>query len=196
MSEMPDDTPRTVTRLLREWSAGDEAALESLMPLVYRELRRLAAASWRRERVGHTLQPTAIVHEAFLRLVAQQGVAWEGRTQFLAIAAQMMRRVLTDHARRKGAAKRGGAELVRVELDDEVGRLEARQLDLVALDEALAKLESLDSRQARVVELRYFAGLTIAETAEALELSPATVKREWETAKAWLVREMDFGAEA
>lgn len=192
---MSDDAPRTVTRLLEQWSAGDDAALESLMPLVYRELRYLAAASWRREKVGHTLQPTAVVHEAFLRLVGQKGAAWEGRRQFLAVAAQMMRRVLTDHARRKSAEKRGGAELVRVELDDEVGRVEARQLDLVALDEALAGLETLDPRQAKLVELRYFAGLTIAETAEAMELSPATVKREWDTAKAWLLREMQRGAE-
>lgn len=186
---MPPDQARTVTRLLQLWSAGDEAALESLLPLVYQELRRLAAASWRRERAGHTLQPTAIVHEAFLRLVEQHDVAWQSRTQFMAIAARMMRRVLTDHARRKGAAKRG-AELVQVELDDAVGRIEARHLDLVALDQALERLEALDPRQATVVGLRFFGGLTIAETAAALELSPATVKREWETAKAWLAREL------
>lgn len=190
---MAEDAPRTVTRLLQRWNAGDQAALDSLMPLVYRELRYLAAASWRREKRGHTLQPTAVVHEAFLRLMGQQGVSWESRTQFLAIAAQMMRRVLTDHARRKGAVKRGGAEQIRVELDDEVGRLEARELDLVALDEALGGLEALDPRQARVVELRFFAGLTLAETAEAVGISTATVKREWETAKAWLAREMRRG---
>lgn len=191
---MAEDAPRTVTRLLQRWNAGDQAALDSLMPLVYRELRYLAAASWRSEKRGHTLQPTAVVHEAFLRLMGQQGVSWESRTQFLAIAAQMMRRVLTDHARRKGAAKRGGAEQIRVELDDEVGRLEARELDLVALDEALAGLEALDPRQARIVELRFFAGLTLAETAEAVGISTATVKREWETAKAWLAREMRRGS--
>lgn len=183
------DAPRTVTRLLQEWNAGDEAALSQLMSLVYSELRSLATAYWRRERTGHTLQPTAVVHEAFLRLVGQQGVDWQSRTQFVAIAARMMRRVLTDHARRKRADKRGSAP-VRVELDEELDLPPARGLDLLVLDDALAALEALDERQARVVELRFFAGLTIAETAEALDLSPATVKREWETAKAWLYREM------
>lgn len=185
----PTDDPRTVTRLLQQWSEGDEAALEDLLPRVYAELRKLAAASWRRERSGHTLQPTAVVHEAFLRLVDQRDAHWQSRTQFMAIAARMMRRVLTDHARRKQSVKRG-AEQVRVELDEEIGRIEARNLDLVALDEALGRLEALDPRQATVVGLRFFSGLTISETAAALELSPATVKREWETAKAWLAREL------
>jgi RNA polymerase sigma factor (TIGR02999 family) len=178
-----------VTRLLQEWHAGDEAALAELMPLVYAELRSLAAAYWRREKAQHTLQPTAVVHEAFLRLVRQQDVDWESRTQFVAIAATMMRRVLTDHARRRRAGKRGAAPL-RVELGEELARLPARQLDLLALDDALAGLEALDARQARVVELRFLAGLTIEETAAVLDLSAATVKREWETAKAWLYRAM------
>jgi len=178
-----------VTRLLRRSSDGDDQALRALLPLVYRELRFMAAASWRREPIGHTLQPTAVVHEAFLRLVDQQEVHWQSRSQFMAIAARMMRRVLTDHARRRKAIKRG-AEHVRVELDDRLGQVKAQDLDLVALDQALDRLEELDPRQADVVGLRFFAGLTIAETATALELSPATVKREWETAKAWLAREL------
>jgi RNA polymerase sigma factor (TIGR02999 family) len=180
-----------VTRLLQRWTAGEDAALDRLMPLVYASLKSLAAGYLRREKAGHTLQPTAVVNEAFLRLVGQQRVPWESRTQFLAIAAKMMRRVLTDHARRKRADKRGG-DAVRLELDEELD-LPPEQPDRVALDDALAALEALDRRQAEVVELRFFAGLTIAETAAALDLSPATVKREWQTAKAWLYREMRRG---
>ncbi len=186
---MSPDTPQTVTLLLQQWSAGDPEALDRLLPLVYASLKSLAAAYWRRERAGHTLQPTAVVHEAFLRLVGQQRVPWASRTQFLAIAARMMRRVLTDHARRRGADKRGAAP-VRLELDEALDLADERSLDLVALADALTGLEALDPRQAEVVELRFFAGLTIEETAQALSLSPATVKREWQTAQAWLYREM------
>lgn len=199
---MPDDdTPRTVTLLLQRWTEGDEAALDRLMPMVYASLKSLASGYLRREGSGHTLQPTAVVHEAFLRLLGQQRVPWQSRTQFLAIAAKMMRRVLIDHARRKHADKRGGGA-VRLELDEQVEAEQAKGMgpsglgaasqhpDLLALDRALTALEALDRRQAQVVELRFFGGLTIEETAGALELSPATVKREWQTAKAWLYREM------
>lgn len=190
----PPDTAKTVTVLLQQWTGGDAAALDRLMPLVYSSLKSLAAGYWRREPGGHTLQPTAVVHEAFLRLLGQQEVSWQSRTQFLAIAARMMRRVLTDHARRRRADKRGGTGAVRVEFDEQIdswpGRDGTPAPDLVALDDALRALEALDPRQADVVQLRYFGGLTIDEAAEALDLSPATVKREWRTAQAWLLREM------
>jgi len=186
------DDAEGLTRLLERWTAGDDAALDRLMPLIYASLKSLAAGYLRRERAGHTLQPTAVVNEAFLRLVGQQKVPWESRTQFLGIAAKMMRRVLTDHARRKRADKRGG-DVVRLELDENLD-LPPERPDLAALDDALTALEALDPRQADVVELRFFAGLTIAETAAALDLSAATVKREWQTAKAWLYREMQRGA--
>lgn len=190
----PSADPENVTVLLQEWTEGDEAALDRLMPLVYSSLKSLAAGYWRREPGGHTLQPTAVVHEAFLRLLGQQDVSWQSRTQFLAIAARMMRRVLTDHARRRRAEKRGGVDAVRVEFDEEIDSWPPRDgvagPDLVALDEALRALEALDPRQADIVQLRFFGGLTIDEAAEALDLSPATIKREWRTAQAWLLREM------
>jgi RNA polymerase sigma factor (TIGR02999 family) len=178
-----------VTRLLRDWRAGDEEALERLLPRVYDELRRLARAYLARERPGHTLQPTALVHEAYLRLVDQTRVDWQNRAHFFAIAATSMRRILVSHARRRHAAKRGGAALT-LTLDEGLAAAGERDVDLVALDEALAALERLDPRQARIVELRFFAGLTIEETATALEVSPATVKLDWKLARAWLFREL------
>ena len=184
-----------VTELLLAWGAGDRAALDALMPTVYAELRRQAERALRRESAGHTLQATALVHEAYLRLVDQNRVAWRNRAHFFAIAAQMMRRVLVDHARTRLAAKRGG-ELQRVTLGD-VGAGTADQgdgdIDLLALHDALELLATIDPRQARLVELRYFGGLGIEETAEALEVSPATVKRDWAVARAWLRRELATG---
>jgi RNA polymerase sigma factor (TIGR02999 family) len=183
------DTPSTssATRLLLRWRNGDRGAFDELLPLVYDELRRLARGYLRRERVEHTLQSTALVHEAYLRLV-DQNVAWENRAHFFGIAAQMMRRILVDQARARQAAKRGDA--LKVTLDEGMAVAEARNLDVLALDRALHRLSQLDEQQGKVVELRFFAGLSIEETAEALSISSATVKREWAMAKAWLSSEM------
>jgi RNA polymerase sigma-70 factor, ECF subfamily len=197
----PPQIGKGVTELLRAWGAGDVQASESLVRLVYAELRRQAQLVLRREDEGHTLQPTALVHEAWLRLGDQHDVRWESRSQFFAIAAQMMRRVLLDHARARHALKRGGAGL-QVSLGD-VGLLSgdagARSalgppidpLDIITLDEALARLAVLDPQKARLVELRYFAGLSIPETAAALGVSTATIGREWAIARMWLRRELD-----
>ena len=179
-----------VTQLLRQWSAGDAAALEKLLPLVYDELRRRAGAYLRQERPGHTLQPTALVHEAYLKLVGGGSVDWKDRAHFFGVAARAMRQVLVDHARARQTAKRGEGQ-VRVELDA-AGAVAtpARNLDLLDLDRALSRLAALDERQSRLVELRLFAGLTIEESAEVLRVSHATVSREWKHAEAWLQREM------
>jgi RNA polymerase sigma factor (TIGR02999 family) len=178
-----------VTQLLRQWRDGNKDALDELFPVVYQELRRLAARYLRRERPGHTLRPTALVHEAFLRLIDQQRVSWQNRAHFFGLAAQMMRRILVNHALSRQAAKRGG-HLAHVTLDEERhGRAEQR-LDIVALDEALKTLAALNGRQARVVELRYFGGLTVEETAEVVGISAATVKREWAAARLFLLREI------
>lgn len=182
----PDSHPQSeVTRLLQDWCSGRRAALDALMPLVHRELRQLAASYMRRERPGHTLQVTALVNEAYLKLVDQTQVDWRNRSHFFGIAAQCMRRILVDHARQRLAQKRGGAEAP-IALDDTVDIANVDGLDILAVDEALERLARLDARQARVVELRYFTGLSIAETAEALGVSTATVKREWGTARLWL----------
>jgi RNA polymerase sigma factor (TIGR02999 family) len=180
-----------VTQLLVSWSHGDQAALEELMPLVYGELRRLASAYLRHERSNHTLQSTALVHEAFMRLVGQQSVEWRNRAHFFAIAAQMMRRILVDYARAQRREKRGSGA-VKLELDAALaeGLDSGPDVDILALNGALDELSRLDSRQGRVVELRFFAGLSIEETAEVMNLSPASIKREWNTARAWLFREM------
>jgi len=180
-----------VTALLREWAAGDRGALERLMPLVYGELRKLAANELRAERRSHTLQPTALVNEAYLRLVGQRSVSWNNRAHFFAIAAQMMRRVLVDHARKRGAAKRSSGT-VYLDLADAGGA--DRAPELLALDDALTELEKLDPRQARVVELRFFAGLSVEETAEVAGISTATVKRDWKTARAFLLNEIGLEA--
>ena len=183
-----------MTGLLRRWEEGDQEALEELMPLVYGELRRLAAHYLRIERSGHTLQPTALVHEAYLRLVDQRHVVWQNRAHFFGIAAQMMRRVLVDHARRRGAGKRNAATY-RIGLEGPDSGAEAdRELEILALHDALTGLERLDTRQARIVELRFFGGLSVEETAEVAGVSTATVKREWRTARAWLRRELDTAA--
>jgi RNA polymerase sigma factor (TIGR02999 family) len=183
---------RGVTDLLLQWRQGDADAGARLLALVYDDLRRRAASYLRRERAGHTLQPTAVVHEAYLRLVDQDRVVWQSRAHFLAIAASMMRRVLMDHGRRQKARKRGGAG-TRVTLDDAFSAVAPRGLDLVALDEALSALAALDEQQARIVEMRAFGGLSVEETAEALEISPATVKRHWAFALAWLQRRLQGG---
>lgn len=188
---MGDSSRQDVTGLLRRWEEGDKEALEELMPLVYGELRRLAAHYLRIERSGHTLQPTALVHEAYLRLVDQRHVVWQNRAHFFGIAAQMMRRVLVDHARRRAAGKRNAAAY-RIGPEGANSGAEAdRELEILALHDALTGLERLDARQARIVELRFFGGLSVEETAEAAGVSTATVKREWRTARAWLRRELD-----
>jgi RNA polymerase sigma factor (TIGR02999 family) len=178
-----------VTRLLAAWSHGDREALDALTPVVYSELRRLAKAYLRRERPDHTLQGTALVHEAYLRLIDQRGVEWRNRNHFFALAAELIRRILVDHARAKVAAKRGGGSF-KLSLDEALAAADEKDLDLVALDEALQALAQADAQQSRIVELRYFGGLTIEETADVLEISPATVKRDWVMAKAFLKREM------
>lgn len=183
---------RDVTALLRAWSQGDAGAAEKLVPLVYDELRRQAGRHLRRERRDHTLRPTALVHEAYLRMAGQREVVWKNRTQFFAMAAQMMRRVLVDHARRHRAAKRQG-EWCRISLDEALAKDAPRDLDLVALEEALVELETLDPAKARMVELRFFAGLNLEDTAEALGVSPSTVTREWRMARAWLYRRVQGG---
>jgi RNA polymerase sigma factor (TIGR02999 family) len=178
-----------VTRLLLKWRAGDESAFHELMELVYRDLRRRADAYLRHERADHTLAPTGLVHEAYLKLVGEAHLPWSDRAHFFAVAARAMRQVLVDHARRRAAAKRGGA-VERVTLHDAPGKDAGPAADLVALDAALVRLAELDPDQARLVELRYFGGLTIEETAEALGSSPATVKRSWASARAFLYAEL------
>ena len=186
---MPDAPVETAAQLLERATAGDPQAASRLMPLVYDELRRLAASYLRRERKGQTLQATALVHEAYVRLIGPGERPWTGRTHFLAIAARSMRQVLIDRARRRQAAKRGG-DPERLTLDDAVLAAPDRGqgIDLAALDDALNQLEALDPQQARIVELRYFGGLTVEETATVLEVSTDTVKRDWRLAKLWLLR--------
>lgn len=179
----------SVSDLLRSWARGDVQARDHLVPLVYGELRRRAAAYLRRERRDHTLQPTALVHEAYVRLVGQDRVAWQNRAHFFGIAAQMMRRILIDHAREHQAAKRPGAA-VRVALDDRIGAVQPVDCEVLLLDQALDELNRLDRRQAQIVELRYFGGMSEQEVAKVLSLSRATVTREWQTARAWLYRRM------
>jgi len=181
--------PQNVTQLLIGWGQGDKEALDRLVPIVYDELRRQAARYLRHERAGHTLQTTALIHEAYLRLIDQKNVHWQNRAHFFGIAAQLMRRILVDHARTRKRAKRGGSDM-RVPLEDAVAIARAPQLDVVALDEALNRLAEIDEQQGKIVELRFFSGLTVEETAEVLGISPATVKRDWSMAKAWLHSEI------
>lgn len=178
-----------VTDLLIDWSKGDQDALNKLMPLVYEELRRLASRYLRNERRGHTLQTTGLVHEAYLKLVDQKNASWENRVQFFAAAAKMMRHILVDYARSRRALKRGG-DYCRLSLDEAAISSEDKDPDLLTLHEALNTLAAIDPPQSRVVELRVFGGLTVEETAEALGISPRTVKREWSMAKAWLHKQM------
>jgi RNA polymerase sigma factor (TIGR02999 family) len=179
------DSPGEITDLLAQLSKGNQSAQEKLIPLVYEELRRLAASYMRRERNDHTLQPTALVHEAYLKLIGQRETNWSNRAHFFGVAASLMRRILIDHARGHLRNKRGGA-LQRVSLDESLGFSEERSQELLAIDEALDKLEKTDNRQSRIVTLRFFGGLTEQEIAEVLNLSPRTVQREWAFAKAWL----------
>lgn len=178
-----------ITDLLKEWAQGSQTALNSLLPIVYEQLRHIAINRLKQEKAQHTLQPTALVNEAYLRLIDCQQVDWQNRTQFFALAARLMRNILVDHARNQMAAKRGGKEtlLLISELPDIAI---PQDLDIVTLNEALITLEAFDPQQSRIIELRYFAGLTIEETAMILNLSPSTVKREWNMARAWLLREL------
>ncbi len=178
-----------LTGLLTEWRQGDKTALETLTPLVYDELRRIAHRYMQGEREGHTLQTTALVNEAYLRLADQQKIEWQNRAHFFAVTAHVMRHILIDHARRRHYAKRGG-EAQPVPMEEAVVMSQPRAAELVALDEALDELAKLDPRKSRVVELRYFGGLSLEETAEVLEVSPMTVRRDWRAAKAWLYRRM------
>lgn len=183
------DSPGDITALLGQWQGGSQNALDQLTPLVYKELRRLAQSYLRRERPGHTLQGTALVHEAYLRLVDQRQVQWRDRSHFFALSAELIRRILVDHARSKMAEKRGGDQ-VKLSLEEGMDAPVPGDLDLIALDDALQVLARTDLNQSRIVELRYFAGLSIEETADVLNISPATVKRDWVVAKAFLKREM------
>jgi RNA polymerase sigma factor (TIGR02999 family) len=169
--------------------AKDKESLDKLMPAVYDELHRQAARYLRREQPGHTLQTTALIHEAYVRLVDQHNVQWQNRAHFFGVAAQMMRRILVDHARTKKRAKRGGSD-IRISLNDATVAVKGQDLDVIEVDEALTRLAKIDEQQSRVVELRFFSGLTVEETAEVMGISPATVKREWSMAKAWLHREL------
>jgi RNA polymerase sigma factor (TIGR02999 family) len=177
-----------LTQLLEKWSAGDQSALDNLLPEVYDDLHRLAESYLRRERQNHTLQATALINEVYLRFAGSGTVSWQNRAHFFGVAARLMRQILVDYARKRGAAKRGDA--ASVALEEAVSFLERRDLNLVALDDALKDLAAFDERQSRIVELRFFGGLTIEETAEVIDLSPATVKVEWSLAKAWLLREL------
>lgn len=179
-----------VTELLQAWGGGDPAARDELVPIIYDELRRLAGHYLRRERQGHTLQPTALVHEAYLRLINTKNTPWQNRAHFFGAAAQAMRRILVDNARQHGAAKRGGPEH-RVTLDDGVAFAKERDVNLLALDDALKRLEEIDPQKSHLIELRFFSGLSIDETAEVMGISEATVTRQWRTTKAWLHRELN-----
>ena len=179
---------KPITQLLSEIKSGRQEVLSELLPLVYDELRRLANSYLRRERDNHTLQPTALVHEAYLRLVGQNTIEWQNRAHFFGIAARLMREILIEYARGRNRQKRGGELKTQIALDDAVSFQGEKQVDVIAVDEALAKLEKLDQRQARIVEMKFFGGLTIEEIAEVLDVSPTTVKREWATAKLLLYK--------
>jgi RNA polymerase sigma factor (TIGR02999 family) len=183
--------PEGISQLLTKWSSGDESALEGLIPLVYDELRRLAKNYLRKERPGHTLQPTALVNEAYLRLADQKSMKWQNRAQFYGIAAQLMRRILVDHARLKHAEKRGGAEQQKLSITTADEMAAMPDLDVLALHEALEELGAIDPQQARIVELKFFGGLSIEEIAEVLRVGHATVERDWKMARAWLRRQLD-----
>lgn len=191
---MPTPPPSEITQLLHQWSNGDRAALDQLMPVVYQELRKLANSYLRSERPDHTLQPTALINEAYLRLIGQNFPEWQSRRHFYGIAAQLMRQVLVDHARSHAAAKRG-QDAPKLSLEDATEFSRKQAGELVALDDALTSLARLDQRKARVVELRYFGGLTVEEIAPVLDISTATVTREMRLAQAWLLREMDNDSE-
>jgi RNA polymerase sigma factor (TIGR02999 family) len=191
---VPPGTSYPVTELLTRWSSGDTSARDALVPLVYNELRRIARRCLSGQRSDHTLQPTALVHEAYLRLVRYDAIDWRDRAHFFALAAQIMRQILVDHARKQTAIKRGG-NAVTIVVDESSAIAKQTSHDLLALDDALKQLASLDPRQSQIVELRFFGGLSIEETAQAVNISPATTKREWATARLWLLNEMHSGAE-
>jgi RNA polymerase sigma factor (TIGR02999 family) len=184
-----DPLTQNITHLLKEWSEGDRQALDELTPLVYEELRQQAARYLRKERPNHSLQATALINEAFLRLIDVKDVQWQNRAHFFAIAANLMRRILVDHARRRDDEKRGGSQVC-LTLDEGLAWANEPDVDLLAIDEALDRLAVIDEQQARIVELRFFSGLTVEETATALGVSPKTVKRDWSVARAWLKREI------
>jgi len=184
-------SPENVTQLLVDWSKGDQRALDKLMPMVYSELRRLAGSYLRRERQNHTLQPTALVNEAYLKLIDQKNARWQNRAQFYGVAAQLMRRILVDHARQHQAAKRGGSDQQRLSITSAGELAEKPDMDLLALHEALEELRAFDSQQERIVELRFFGGLSIEETAEVMGLGHATIERDWKMARAWLRRKLE-----
>ena len=192
---MQRDSSSQVTELLGRWRGGDREALDALMPLVYNELRRIAHRYLQNERPGHTLQSTALVHEAYVRLTGQDFPQWQNRAHFFAVAAQLMRQILVDYARSHRAAKRGGT-VCRLTLDEAGDVPQPLDVDVVALDEALTTLAKMDEQQSRVVELKFFAGLSIEDTSEVLGVSSSTVKRDWITARAWLFRELDRSAPA
>jgi RNA polymerase sigma-70 factor, ECF subfamily len=181
--------PNEITERLIAWGAGDRTALDQLLPIVYQELRRIAGNYLRQENPGHTLQPTALVHEAWLRLIDQTRVTWQNRAQFFGVAAQLMRRILVDHAKMKHREKRGG-EAIKLSLDDVINLSREPAADLLALDDALDELASIDERKSRVIELRYFGGFSVEETAQILEISPETVMRDGKMAKAWLYQQI------
>jgi len=180
-----------ITQLLTRWSDGDETALDKLMPIVYSELRRLASNYLRRERANHTLQPTALVNEAYLKLIDQKSARWQNRAQFYGIAAQLMRRILVDHARQHNAAKRGGSDQLRLSITSAGNLATKPNLDVLSLHEALEELATLDPQQGRIVELKFFGGLSIEETGEVLGVGHATVERDWKMARAWLRRKLE-----
>ena len=190
---MPPASSYPVTELLSRWNEGDTAARDALIPIVYNELRRVAKRCLGGQRSDHTLQPTALVHEAYLRLVKQDSMG-QNRAHFFAMAAKAMRQILVDHARRRAAAKRGGGAVALV-LEEAMAPQKNVTLDLIALDDALKRLAALDPRQCEIVELRFFGGLSVEETSQVVDISPATIKREWATARLWLHREMSTGAE-
>lgn len=181
-----------ITKFLKEIKSGDADALAKLLPIVYDELRRLAGSQFKNERSSHTLQPTALVHEAYLRLVRQKEIEWENRTHFFGIAARLMREILIEYARAHYRQKRGGKEKTQIALDADISFGSEKQLDILAVDEALKKLEQLDERQARVVEMKFFGGLSIEEIAEVMDISTATVKRDWSSAKLLLSRMLNI----
>ena len=190
-SHQPEPIPSRsdITQWLAVCREGDTEALEKLLPIIYDELHRQAVRAFSRERAGHTLQPTALVNEVYLRLVSQHEMKWQNRAQFLGIAAQMMRRILVSHARARKAAKRGGGDTC-ITLEEGVAAAPERDVNLLAIDEALTRLETVDPEKSRMVELRFFSGLSIEETAEVMGVSPRTIDRQWQTAKAWLYREI------
>jgi RNA polymerase sigma factor (TIGR02999 family) len=191
---MPTPSPPEVTQLLADWGKGDRSALDKLFPLVHSELRRIAQRQMSQERPGHTLQATALVNEAYLKLAGQQGFDWQNRAHFFAVCAQVMRHILIDHARAHARDKRGGGA-IQVSLDEALVVAEDQAAHFIALDEALRVLERLDPQKGKIVELRYFGGLSIEEAATVLNVSPRTVRREWQRAKAWLYRMMTEGIE-